>query len=98
MYIILFAFVDQGRVEGLAYDSLSNYLYFTCNNNATINKLNLTKAFQAKASSASDANRSKVLVYPVASLNDTKPSLVERVVKLEKNDKPRGIAVDSCQM
>ncbi|KAI5726754.1 hypothetical protein M8J76_007920 [Diaphorina citri] len=31
----------QGSVEGLAYEYVHNYLYWTCNNDATINKIDL---------------------------------------------------------
>nr|XP_018901907.1 PREDICTED: prolow-density lipoprotein receptor-related protein 1 [Bemisia tabaci] len=35
--------VDRlGSVEGLDYDDLKNVLYFTCNNDATLSKINLT--------------------------------------------------------
>lgn len=57
-----------GSVEGLAYESVSNSLYWTCNNDATINNIDLS------------SNNSKVTV----------------IIKLGANDKPRGIAVDSC--
>lgn len=32
----------QGSVEGLAYEQIGNALYWTCNNDATINRVNLT--------------------------------------------------------
>ncbi|XP_063218358.1 prolow-density lipoprotein receptor-related protein 1 [Bacillus rossius redtenbacheri] len=32
----------QGSVEGLAYESIQNVLYWTCNNDALINSINLT--------------------------------------------------------
>ncbi|CAG2066512.1 unnamed protein product [Timema podura] len=32
----------QGSVEGLAYEAVNNVLYWTCNNDATINHINLT--------------------------------------------------------
>ncbi|XP_069676734.1 low-density lipoprotein receptor-related protein 1 isoform X1 [Periplaneta americana] len=32
----------QGSVEGLAYEAINNMLYWTCNNDATINRINLT--------------------------------------------------------
>ena len=35
-------FTGQGSVEGLAYEAIDNILYWTCNNEATINKINLT--------------------------------------------------------
>uniref|UniRef100_A0AAR5Q0J0 EGF-like domain-containing protein n=1 Tax=Dendroctonus ponderosae TaxID=77166 RepID=A0AAR5Q0J0_DENPD len=61
----------QGSVEGLAYEQLGNALYWTCNNDATINRVNLTDQ-----------------IY--------NSSAVESVVRLRSQDKPRGIAVDSC--
>ncbi|XP_075238130.1 LDL receptor protein 1 isoform X2 [Lycorma delicatula] len=59
----------QGSVEGMAYEVIDNALYWTCNNDATINRVNLS------ASS---------------------PLRPEIVIKLGYTDKPRGIAVDSC--
>ncbi|XP_034243195.1 prolow-density lipoprotein receptor-related protein 1 isoform X1 [Thrips palmi] len=59
----------HGAAEGLDYDASTNTLYWTCNNDLTINKINLT----------------------------TNSSKVEQIVKLKENDKPRGIAVDSCE-
>jgi integrin beta 2 len=35
-------FLGQGSVEGLAYEVINNMLYWTCNNDATINRINLT--------------------------------------------------------
>ncbi|KAJ9584469.1 hypothetical protein L9F63_021194, partial [Diploptera punctata] len=32
----------QGSVEGLAYEAVDDFLYWTCNNDATINRINLT--------------------------------------------------------
>ncbi|KAL1502195.1 hypothetical protein ABEB36_007373 [Hypothenemus hampei] len=32
----------QGSVEGIAYEQLGNALYWTCNNDATVNRVNLT--------------------------------------------------------
>ncbi|XP_050504790.1 prolow-density lipoprotein receptor-related protein 1 isoform X2 [Diabrotica virgifera virgifera] len=61
----------QGSVEGLAYEQVYNSLYWTCNNDATINRVNLTG--QIKNASA-----------------------VETIVRMRAQDKPRGIAVDSC--
>lgn len=63
----------QGSVEGLAYEQIHNALYWTCNNDATISRVNLTEF-------------------------GTNATLVESVVRLGGNDKPRGIAVDSCKM
>lgn len=62
-----------GSVEGLAYEQIHNALYWTCNNDATINRVNLTDY-------------------------GTNATAVESVVRLGVNDKPRGIAVDSCKM
>ncbi|KAB0803781.1 hypothetical protein PPYR_00751 [Photinus pyralis] len=61
----------QGSVEGLAFEQLYKALYWTCNNDASINRINLTNY----GSNASE---------------------VEAIVKLRPQDKPRGIAVDSC--
>lgn len=61
----------QGSVEGLAYEQLGHALYWTCNNDATINRVNLTESMR-------------------------NASAVETVVRLRAQDKPRGIAVDSC--
>ena len=38
----MFVFLGQGSVEGLAYEVTNNVLYWTCNNDATINRINLT--------------------------------------------------------
>lgn len=35
-------FLGQGSVEGLAYEAINSALYWTCNNDATIRKINLT--------------------------------------------------------
>ncbi|XP_054274081.1 low-density lipoprotein receptor-related protein 1-like [Macrosteles quadrilineatus] len=59
-----------GSVEGLAYEAIDNMLYWTCNNDATINKVNLSENW-----------------------GSLKP---ETIIKLGPSDKPRGIAVDSC--
>lgn len=61
----------QGSVEGIAYEQLYNALYWTCNNDATISRVNLT-------TTASNSTH------------------VETVIRLRPQDKPRGIAVDSC--
>ncbi|KAF5294104.1 hypothetical protein FQR65_LT10928 [Abscondita terminalis] len=61
----------QGSVEGLAFEQLHKALYWTCNNDATISRINLTNF---------NSNRSEV----------------EAIIKLRSQDKPRGIAVDSC--
>lgn len=34
--------LEQGSVEGLVYESSENMLYWTCNNDATIKKINLS--------------------------------------------------------
>lgn len=65
----------QGSVEGLAFERIKNMLFWTCNNDATIHKVNLTD--------------------PNLRLNN---SMVETVIKLAFDDKPRGIVVDSCEM
>ncbi|XP_050312267.1 prolow-density lipoprotein receptor-related protein 1 isoform X2 [Anthonomus grandis grandis] len=62
---------QQGAVEGLAYEQVGHALYWTCNNVATINRVNLTESL-------------------------TNASQVESIVRLRPQDKPRGIAVDSC--
>lgn len=64
------SFLEQGSVEGLAYDSPNEVLYWTCNNDATINRINLA-------------------------VNEP---YTEKILQLGQNDKPRGIAVDSCNM
>lgn len=38
---MLVSISGQGSVEGLAYEYVHNYLYWTCNNDATINKIDL---------------------------------------------------------
>lgn len=55
-------------VEGLAYDSHNNVLYWTCNSDSTISKSILGQ------------------------MNST----VQKVVRLTTEDKPRGIALDTC--
>ncbi|XP_066143818.1 prolow-density lipoprotein receptor-related protein 1 [Euwallacea fornicatus] len=62
---------QQGSVEGLAYEQVGHALYWTCNNDATINRINLTE----RINNASE---------------------VETIIRLRAQDKPRGIAVDSC--
>ncbi|CAH1165542.1 unnamed protein product [Phyllotreta striolata] len=61
----------QGSVEGLAYEQIGNSLYWTCNNDATVNRVNLTDGM-------------------------SNSSAVETIVRMRAQDKPRGIAVDSC--
>ncbi|KAK9679907.1 Low-density lipoprotein receptor repeat class B [Popillia japonica] len=61
----------QGSVEGLVFEQVHRALYWTCNNDATISRVNLT-------------------------LQGTNATKVEVVIKLKPQDKPRGIAVDSC--
>lgn len=58
-------------MEGLAYEQVHNALYWTCNNDATINRVNLTDQM-------------------------TNASAVEPIIRMRIQDKPRGIAVDSC--
>ncbi|CAL4168163.1 unnamed protein product, partial [Meganyctiphanes norvegica] len=58
----------QGSVEGLAFEEKSRDLYWTCQSDATINRLSL--------------------VVP--------DKRIEKIVRLSPDDKPRGIAVDSC--
>lgn len=41
VYLLIFLLSGQGSVEGLAYEYVHNYLYWTCNNDATINKIDL---------------------------------------------------------
>lgn len=53
----------------MAYEMIDNALYWTCNNDASINRLSLSASPPLKA---------------------------EVVIKLGPNDKPRGIALDSC--
>jgi hypothetical protein len=55
-------------VEGLAYDSVHDSLYWTCNSDSTISKMLV-----------SDPN-----------------TTVTKVVRLASEDKPRGIALDTC--
>lgn len=69
-YYITF-FTGQGSVEGLAFEQLHRALYWTCNNDATISRVNLT-------------------------IKGTNASQVETIIKLRSQDKPRGIAIDSC--
>lgn len=64
-----FSALGLGSVEGLAYEAVGNTLYWTCNNDATINRANLTGG-------------------------TLKP---ETVIKLGPSDKPRGIAIDTCE-
>ncbi|KAF4524352.1 hypothetical protein B566_EDAN007528 [Ephemera danica] len=56
-------------VERLAYEPSSNSIYWTCNNDATINNIKLS----------------------------SNTSINSVIVRLNSNDKPRGIAVDSCE-
>ncbi|RZF40959.1 hypothetical protein LSTR_LSTR013214 [Laodelphax striatellus] len=39
----------QGSVEGMSYNSVDNAIYWTCNNDATINRLNLTEPIPKQA-------------------------------------------------
>lgn len=64
----------QGSVEGLYFESVHQDLYWTCSNDASINRMNPY---------FNHFNRAK--------------RRVEKVLKLGKNDRPRGIAVDPCQ-
>lgn len=61
----------QGSVEGLYYEATDSDLYWTCSNDASINRINPnTKDGTGK---------------------------LEKVLKLNSHDKPRGIAVDPCE-
>lgn len=68
--ILILCFLGQGSVEGIAYEQVQNMLYWTCNNDASINRINLS--------------------------GRTNSTLPETVIRLSAQDKPRGIAVDSC--
>lgn len=37
-----FMFSDLGSVEGIVYEPVNNFLFWTCNSNSTINKLQLS--------------------------------------------------------
>jgi len=60
----------QGSVEGLYYEASHTDLYWTCSNDASINRIN-----------------------PYSTT-----AKVEKILKLSSNDKPRGIAVDPCDL
>lgn len=87
---LIIEFLEPGSVEGLAYDQFKNYLYWTCSNHASINKKYLSKELLIH-------NIESVPTSPFDKSNRDNSSYT-RVVKLKNNDKPRGIAVDSCQM
>ncbi|CAG7828356.1 unnamed protein product [Allacma fusca] len=59
----------QGSVEGLYFEASNSDLYWTCSNDASINRLN-----------------------PY-----TSSGKVEKILRLNSNDKPRGVAVDPCE-
>jgi len=62
----------QGAVEGIAYDSLNDEIYFTSNSDASINRFRISNLM----------------------INNR---TVEKIIKLTNQDKPRGIALDSCR-
>ncbi|KAK6630731.1 hypothetical protein RUM44_002900 [Polyplax serrata] len=76
----------QGSVEGLSYESYGQTLYWTCNNEATISRMNLSNVITHIMRQSSNNTKS-----PTIDLSN-----VETVVNLEKEDKPRGIVTDSC--
>jgi integrin beta 2 len=59
----------QGSVEGLYFEASHSDLYWTCSNDASINRINPT-------------------------LPNAK---VQKLIKLNTNDKPRGISIDPCE-
>ena len=61
----------QGMVEGLAFDSEHDNLYWTCNSDSSISRIDLKE-------------KTNVTVH--------------KVVRLAPDDKPRGIALDSCDL
>lgn len=74
-------------MEGLSYEAFGNTLYWTCNNDAKISRMNVTWP-KAPMTSANQQNRSVIFNHALTE--------VETVVVLEKDDKPRGIVTDSC--
>lgn len=75
----------QGSVEGIAYDSYDNALYWTCNNYATISRMYLGRRGGAEALTDVGTNITNMTKSPI-----------ETVVKLFREDKPRGIVVNPC--
>ncbi|XP_047488646.1 low-density lipoprotein receptor-related protein 1-like [Penaeus chinensis] len=61
----------QGSVEGLAFEEKERDLYWTCQSDASINRM---------------------------SIDPFRTQRVEKIVHLDPGDKPRGIAVDSCDL
>ena len=73
-------------MEGLSYESYGQTLYWTCNNEATISRMNLSQLIPHIEPYNSNTTKSSKIEL----------SKVEIVVNLEKEDKPRGIVTDSC--
>lgn len=69
MMIFFFCTLGQGSVEGVAFEESHRDLYWTCQNDASINRMS---------------------VLPEG-------SQVEKFIHLRPDDKPRGIAVYSCE-
>lgn len=63
--------LGQGSVEGLAFEEKERDLYWTCQSDASINRM---------------------------SIDPFRTQRVEKIVHLDPGDKPRGIAVDSCDL
>lgn len=76
----------QGSVEGLSYEAFGNTLYWTVNNDATISRMNLTATPIEPENYQNRTHLQKIELL----------SKVETVVRLGKDDKPRGIVTDSC--
>lgn len=70
----------QPSVEGLAYEPITNTLFWTSNNVATIRALNMV-GMSENISSSNESSRTDA---------------VKTIIRLNPHDKPRGLAVESC--
>ncbi|KAH7646170.1 low-density lipoprotein receptor-like protein [Dermatophagoides farinae] len=73
----------QGPIEGIVYESVSKFLYWTSNFDSSVSKLNLTIVPE-----------SVNIKSKQPAMNG---SLVVKIIKLTPEDRLRGIAIDHCR-
>lgn len=77
-----------GSVEGLAYDFTTRHLYWSNGVDAVIGRLRVSNTLPT-LSNQPDDNAGYVI-------NSNSNSSVERLLRLDVNDRPRGLALDAC--
>jgi low-density lipoprotein receptor-related protein 1 (alpha-2-macroglobulin receptor) len=85
---------DQlGSVEGLAFDFTTRHLYWSNGVDAVIGRLHVPLTQAESNSTNSTASSSPEVAFQV---NKHANSSVERLLRLEASDRPRGLALDAC--